>query len=137
MNGRRSLSRRRRQRGSALFELPLLVGLIMIPFGLLVISVPTWVERQTAARDAAGEVGRAIVVGGSPQAALASIERGYELPPGALQVSYGSSFEGGDSVVVEVTVAMPAVELPIFGSFGHLTWTAEHTERFPDYGAEQ
>ena len=56
--------RRATQRGSVVFELPLLVGLILIPFGLLVISIPTWVERQTAARDAAGEIARTIALGG-------------------------------------------------------------------------
>lgn len=133
------MSRKRdSERGSAIFEMPLLVGLILIPFGLLVISIPTWVERQTAARDAAGEVARAIVYGeGNEGEVLAAIERGYELPAGTLRVSDNSAVVPGESVVVLVDVSMPAVELPIFGSFGHLTWTAEHVERLPDYGEEQ
>ncbi|MEZ5342958.1 MAG: hypothetical protein R2706_16395 [Acidimicrobiales bacterium] len=131
-------TRPRSERGSALFEMPLLVGLIMIPFGLLVITVPTWVERQTAARDAAGEVARSIVVGDVDQASiLASIERGYELPSGTLRVASGSSYLAGDSVVVVVEVAMPAVDLPLFGSFGHLSWSTEHVERYPDFGEDR
>jgi len=56
----------RREQGSAALELPLLLGLLLIPFGLLMLTFPTWVERQTAARDAAGEVARHLVIGGDP-----------------------------------------------------------------------
>jgi len=33
-------------------------------------------------------------------------------------------------------VLIPLV-LPILGDIGSVDWTAEHTERFPDYGADR
>ncbi len=131
---------RTRQRGSAAFELPLLLGLILIPFGVLVLSVSTWVERQTAARDAAGEVARLLVVDEaatveSAEMLLRQIELGYGLPQGSMELQLSGERAPGTTVVAEVTVEMPGAVLPLVGSLGEVTWTAEHGERVPDYGA--
>ena len=134
--------RQRRERGSALLEFPLVFGLILVPFGLLVISASTWVERQTAARDAAGEAARAIVVAGAdsttPEQIVQSIEAGYGLAPGSLDASIPpGGHTPGSSVTVDVVVEIPALSLPIFGSVGSVSWTASHTERYPDVGADR
>ncbi len=128
------------ERGSAAFELPLILGLILLPFGVLLLSVSTWVERQTAARDAAGEAARVVVVHGpegvaSAQTLVREIEAGYGLPQGSMALDLAPSVVPGEGVVASVTVEMPGAVLPLFGSFGEVTWTATHIERYPDYGA--
>ncbi len=134
------------ERGSAAFELPLILGLILLPFGVLLLSVSTWVERQTAARDAAGEAARVVVIHGDDgvaeaEALVRQIEAGYGLPAGSMRleladgIAQGGGLVPGEAVLARVTVEMPGAVLPLFGSFGEVTWTAEHVERFPDYGA--
>ena len=121
----------------------MVIGLILIPFGMLALSASTWVERQTAARDAAAEAARYVVVSGadgsiSPEAIVQQIEAGYGLPAGTLRATIPSEgFVPGESVTVEVTVEVPALSLPILGDVGSVDWTAQHSERFPDYGADQ
>lgn len=138
----RERRRRATERGSAVLEFPLVFGLILVPFGLLVISAPTWVERQTAARDAAGEAARSIVLNGpesaTPEQIVRSIEAGYGLAPGSLDASIPPGGQTpGSSVTVDVAVEIPALSLPIFGAVGSVSWTASHTERYPDYGADR
>lgn len=121
----------------------MVIGLVLIPFGLLVLSAPTWVERQTAARDAAAESARFLVVSGvdgstTPAEIIRQIEIGYGLPAGSLDASIPTDgLVPGESVTVAVTVEVPALSLPIVGAVGSVGWTAEHTERVPDYGAER
>lgn len=133
---------RSRQRGSALVEFPVLVGLILIPFGILILSIPTWIERQTAARDAASESARYLVLSGPTGAEGANqivrdIEAGYGLAAGSLQLEMPTEFVPGQALTVRVIVTIPAADLPLMGSFGDTTWTAEHTERYPDFAASQ
>ena len=131
------------ERGSASLELPLLLGLVIIPFALLVLTIPRWVEHQTAARDAAAEIGRLLVV--QPSAAgvgqvdahelLHRIEQAHGLRAGSLSLvgpPPGSLTPGG-AVVVRVAVDLPGPTVPVLGSLGLGSWTAEHTERVPDY----
>jgi len=139
----RRLVRRRPERGSVVLEFPLVLGLILIPFGLLILSFPTWVERQTAARDAAAESARYLLLNGeggtrTPEQIVAQVEAGYDLPPGTLTISVPAvTALPAESMTVRVTVAIPAASLPIFGGIGEVDWTTEHTERMPDYGASQ
>ena len=131
---------RRGERGSAAFELPLILGLVLVPFGVLVLSISTWVERQTAARDAAGETARFAVVAGPErldevEPLLREIEQGYGLPAGSLRLQFAPSDVPGEAIISQVTVSMPGAVIPLFGSFGDVSWTAEHVERVPDYGA--
>ena len=131
------------QRGSAGIELPLLLGLVILPFALLVLTIPQWVERQTAARDAAAEIGRWSVVqhggddGGRAEAEvlLRRIEEAHGLRPGSLSLVGGptGSLSPGGTVTVQVSVDLPGPTVPGLGSLGLGRWTAEHTERVPDY----
>lgn len=135
----------RQERGSAIVELPLVLGLLVLPFGLLVLTLPTWVERQTAARDAAAEVARTLVVSTSStsddaglrdvETLLRQIEAGYELSPGSLRLDAPPTVNPGEAVTVRVTVVLPGPRLPLFGSLGRRSWTVEHTERAPDYAS--
>ncbi len=126
-----------------MIEFPMVIGLVLIPFGMLAISASTWVERQTAARDAAGEAARALVIAGpessiTPELVVQQIEHGYGLPAGTLRLAVpASAAVPGESITVAVTVEIPALALPILGNIGAVDWTAEHTERFPDYGADR
>ena len=138
----RRVRRHASQRGSALIEFPMVVGLVLIPFGVLVLSASTWVERQTAARDAAAEAARLLVVGDpdgvSVVAIIEQIEAGYGLPDGSLRAAIpDGGLVPGQSITVAVTVEIPAMSLPVFGGVGAVDWTAEHAERFPDYGADR
>ncbi len=118
----------------------MVLGLILVPFGMLVLSIPTWVERQAAARDAAGEVARAAVAADpafDPVSLVALTEQAYGLPAGSLTGSVEIGQSGGDAAIASVSVEIPAVSLPMFGDLGSVTWTAEHVERRPDYGADR
>ncbi len=131
------------QRGAAGIELPLLLGLVILPFALLILTIPQWVERQTAARDAAAEIGRWSVVqpggdgGGRADAEvlLRRIEAAHGLRPGALALvgDPAGSLAPGSAVTVRVSVDLPGPTVPGLGALGLGRWTAEHTERVPDY----
>lgn len=126
------------ERGTAAMELPLLIALVLVPLGLLVITVPTWIERQHAARVAASEAGRAIVTStsddplGEAEAVVAAVGLGHGLPAGALELGVPPVLVRGAMVTVEVTVEIPAVRLPGLTSLAPVRWTASHTERYPD-----
>ncbi len=129
---------REAERGSALLELPFVLGLIVLPFALLVLQLPVWVERQVAAGDAAAEIARAIVVHGvevDEGELLMAIESAHGLEPGSLTGSRVIPGLAGEAVTVEVTVEIPAITLPVFGSIGRGSWTASHVERMPDHGS--
>ena len=121
-----------------MLELPLVVGFVLVPIGLLVVTAPTWIERQTAARDAAAEVGRAIALGGADAdvtSLVDDIAEGYGLDPDDLVVDVVvAADEPGGEIVVRVSATVPAVWFPVFGEVGQATLVAEHRERRPDYG---
>lgn len=131
------------QRGSASLELPLLLGLVIIPFALLILTIPRWVEHQTAARDAAAEIGRLLVVQPTsagegqvePDQLLRRIEKAHGLRAGSLSLagSPTGSLTPGGVVVVRVVVDLPGPTIPVLGSLGLGSWTAEHAERVPDF----
>lgn len=128
---------RRAEQGSAVLELPFMLGLIVIPFALLVLQVPVWVEHQAAATDAAAELARAITVNGrSTDAAglVAAVERSHGLAAGRL---HASLIEGrpAEPVTAIITVDIPALTLPVFGVVGCRSWTTSHTERQPDFAS--
>ncbi len=131
------------ERGSASLELPLLLGLVIIPFALLVLTIPRWVEHQTAARDAAAEISRLLVMQPpsagegqvEPDELLHRIEKAHGLRADSLFLvgPPAGSLTPGGAVVVRVAVDLPGPTVPVLGSLGLGSWTAEHTERVPDY----
>jgi Flp pilus assembly protein TadG len=126
---------RRSERGTAAIELPLVLGLVLIPLGLLVLTVPTWVERQEAATEAAAEAARAVVTGtgSADRVAVAHAVASHGLPPGSLRLELRSGGRG-QPVTARVTVEIPLAPLPGLGRLPAVDWTATHTERFPDLG---
>ncbi len=130
------------ERGSAVLELPFVLGLIVVPFALLVLQLPIWVQHQAAAEDAAAEVTRLMAVhghgndnGADISQLTAAIESSRGLKPGTLHASVNASGRPGEPITVSVTVDIPTLTLPVFGVIGQATWTAAHTERQPDFGS--
>ncbi len=112
---------------------------MIVPFGLMLLTMSTWIERQSAASDAAAELGRAAVfdrldAGSSHDDLLIQIEAGYGLAPDSLRLEELVVGAPGEAVRVVVSVEVPGVDLPLFGSVGTVRWRAEHVERVPDYG---
>lgn len=135
-SGRTDDQERSGEKGAAVLELPLVLGLILLPFGIFLLSVSTWVERQAAARSAASEVARALVFDGDADVVLlvAGIEAGHGLEPGALGVEFVDEAVPGGRVTVVATVVIPRAVVPVFGSIAGTSWSVEHVERRPDYG---
>lgn len=126
--------------GTAALELPLAVGLLLVPVALVVVSLPAWPERQTVARAAAAEASRAVALAASwdegldeAQATVADAARNAALAPGDLALDVAGALERGATVTARVTVDMPALALPLVGTVGRWSWTAAHTERVDDY----
>ncbi|HSH60064.1 MAG TPA: hypothetical protein VK988_10565 [Acidimicrobiales bacterium] len=128
------------QRGTVAVELSLALGLFLVPLALLVITIPTWPERQTVARAAAIEAARSAVLAdsldegmGNGNAAVAQAARNYGLDPDQFRVAWGGGFGRGQSMTARVTVRMPALVVPGLTAVEAWSWTASHTERVDDY----
>lgn len=125
------------QRGSGAIEVALIMAFVLIPTMMAMLVVPTWIERQTAGRDAASEAARAIVLSSGDLSAaertVAYVERGYELPLGTLTLTEVTAIAPGADFQVTVTVTQPALALPGLGSLSGFSYDAIHVERFPDY----
>lgn len=128
------------QVGSAAVELPLAIGLLLLPVALAVITLPVWPERQTVARAAAAEASRTVVLAGSweagvdeARAAVAQAAVNHGLGADALSLQLEGRLERGASVTALVTVEMPALAVPGLAVVDAWSWTASHTERVDDY----
>ena len=133
--------RRGGEQGYVAAELALGVGLLVFPIAMLVLTLPTWSERQSVARAIAREAARTITVGGTcdPGAARdigATMAGNLGLRGGvdvALDCSSGARLRRGGTVTASVTVRMPAVEIPGIGAAGAWSWTARHSEPVDQY----
>jgi hypothetical protein len=122
-------------------ELALGVGVLLLPVALLVLTLPTWSERQTTARAIAREAGRVVASEGtcSPGDALAvarTMAANLGLAAGDVAVALdcdGGPLAPGSDVEVAVTVRMPAVDIPGIGPVGEWSWTAHHREPIDRY----
>jgi hypothetical protein len=133
---------RSREGGYVAAELALGVGLLVFPVALLVLTLPTWSERQTTARSIAREVSRVVAVAGVCDRGRAT-DTGYDmarnlgLAPSDVDVRLdcvpGGRLPRGGSVRASVTVAVPAVTFPGIGSVGAWSWTAHHSEPVDQY----
>jgi hypothetical protein len=137
-------ARRRQERGFVAIELAAGAALLVFPVALLVASLPGWFDRQSLARQAARDAARAVVLDGTcrPEVAsslVASIVTGGGLDPAEvgveLECGAGSALERDGVVTAKVTVAMPAIAVPLVGSVGAWRWTATHTEPVDPYAS--
>jgi hypothetical protein len=131
-----------REHGYVAGELALGIGLLIFPVALLVLTLPTWSERQTTARSIAREVSRVVAVAGVCDRGRAvdtgrDMARNLGLPPNDVDVQLdcapGERLRRGGSVRAAVTVAVPAVTFPGIGSVGAWSWTAHHSEPIDQY----
>jgi hypothetical protein len=134
--------RRSREGGYVAAELALGIGLLVFPVALLVLTLPTWSERQTTARSIAREVSRVVAVAGVCDRGRAAetghdMARNLGLAPSDVDVQLdclpGGRLPRGGSVRASVTVAVPAVTFPGIGSVGAWSWTAHHSEPVDQY----
>jgi hypothetical protein len=132
----------RRERGFVATELAIGIGVLVLPVACLVLTMPTWSERQTTARAIAREVGRSTAVSGRcDRGAAEALTREMAGNLGldardvavSLDCTSGARLPRGGSVTARVTVSVPAVAIPGIGSVGAWSWTAAHTESVDPY----
>ena len=118
------------------------IGVLLIPVALVVLTLPTWSERQTTARAIAREVARMVAASGvcdgdaarglaadmANNLGLGNDDFGLELA-----CVPGTSLERGSDLEARVTVRMPAVHLFGVGDVGEWHWTARHRQPVDTY----
>ena len=133
---------RRGDGGYVAAELALGVGLLLFPVALLVLTLPTWSERQATGRAIAREAARTVAISGRCDEAAAretgtTMAANLGLRDGAVTVRLdcapGARLPRDGGVTARVTVGMPAVDIPGIVAVGAWTWTAEHTEPVDKY----
>jgi hypothetical protein len=133
---------RSREGGYVAAELALGIGVLVFPVALLVLTLPTWSERQTTARSIAREVSRVVAVAGVCDRGRAAetgqdMARNLGLATSDVDVQLdcvpGGRLPRGGNVRASVTIAVPAVAIPGIGSVGAWSWTAHHSEPVDQY----
>ena len=129
-----------RDRGAVAIELPLAVGLLLLPISMVVMLIPQWPERQTiaraAAKDAATVYANAADAVTGAELAQASVEQAavnHGLTPGSMTVELGGEWCRACTVTATVTVDIPAIDVPLVGTVGSFTWAASSAARIDDY----
>ncbi len=123
------------ERGSAVIEIPMVLGFLIIPVAFLILTIPTWLQGIHAANDAAAESARAFVLSGADPGAVdralsaTASSHGYD---DRIQLASATTtgIGPGDEVTITVDVELRAIALFNVGSF---TYTASHVERYPSY----
>lgn len=130
----------RDDRGSAAIELPLAVGLLLLPMAMIVMALPSWPERQTVATAAAKEAASLYANAPDPtsgvylaQAAVDQAAANYGLPANTLTLQLIGEWCRSCPVTASVRVDIPALAVPLIGDIGAFQWTATSTARIDDY----
>ncbi|MGI9610225.1 MAG: hypothetical protein ACR2NL_08005 [Acidimicrobiia bacterium] len=128
-------ARTRSEQGSAVIELPMVLGFLIIPVAVVILTIPTWLQGVHAANDAAAESARAFVLSGGDQESVAraldATASSHGFAPGDLSITSAAPTAAlATDVEVRVQVQLRAVALFDFGS---ITYTATHVERYPTY----
>lgn len=145
-----------RQAGHAAVELVLGAGLLVLPVAVLVMSLPTWVQRETMAQVAAQEAARSVVLAGDPAdaalraaALVETTAANHGVPPADVAVCHTAHSADSqpptsctglvavgrhDAVTTAVTVRLPALVLPGLPiTLPSVGYTARHTEYLDPY----
>ena len=124
-------------RGTAAIELPLAVGLLLIPVACLLLALPRWPESQTVATAAAKQAATLYATASSPDegAALAqaAVTQAATNSGRPLSLTISGDWCRGCTITANVTVDIPAIVVPGLGSTGTFTWTATSSARLDDY----
>jgi hypothetical protein len=121
-------------------ELAYTVMFWLIPIAILVISLPTWVERQSLARLAAQEAAREVVLADGlaagqdeGRAMVAQLAANHDVPPEHLTVRFAGDLTRGTSITAAVTVRIPALSLPLITGVPEFSYTSTHSELVDRY----
>lgn len=133
-------TRTHRDVGAAAVEMPLAVGLLLLPIALVVMLVPQWPERQTVARSAAKEAAT-LYANASNEAvgeeiARASVQQAaanHGIPASSMTVEFSGQWCRACTVTASVIVDIPAVAVPFVGTVGAFAYTADSSTRIDDY----
>lgn len=105
--------------GIVVMELVLTICLWLFPITILVVSLPTWIERQSLGRLAAQEAAREVVLADSwaagaarAQAVTTQLALNHDVDPGDLDLALGGALTRGATVTATVTVQVPALSVP-------------------------
>lgn len=132
------------ERGFAAIELSAGVALLVLPIVLLVVSLPRWSDRQDLARVAAREAARTVGLSGwcdaaGAEQAVRRVATDAGLDPAALRLGLdcapSAPLPRAGTVTAAVTVAMPALVVPVLGSVPAWSWTVRHREPVDPYGS--
>jgi hypothetical protein len=112
----------------------------MVPVFVIVMSVPSWVERMLFARVAAQEAARAAVLAdswedGQAQAStlLGEIAANHDVPAGASSLALSGALERGATISATVSVQTPTLTIPFVTTVGSTTLSSTHTEVVDHY----
>jgi Flp pilus assembly protein TadG len=129
----------RDDRGIAAIDMFAVVIVAMIPMFVIVMSVPSWVERMSFARVAAQEAARAVVLAdsweeGQAQAGdvVTQIAANYDVPGGS-SLALSGALERGATVSATVSVQTPTLTIPFVTTVGSTTLSSTHTEVVDHY----
>jgi hypothetical protein len=129
--------------GFAPLTMMLGVTLVVIPVLLLVLTIPTWLERSVDARDAAANAARALATANTWAAGTAAANQtvtelitGDGLNPSDVEVTYGGSLNPGATVTATVTVEIPAGVIPGLGHYGTVHYRATSTQHIDTFRAD-
>lgn len=134
----------RDERGFVAAEFALGLGVLLVPMTLVVLTLPSWSERQAVARAIAREVARAVARDGVCKTGVAAgltelMAANLGVPRADLDVSLdclaGAQLPPGGELRVTVSVYMPGVTIPGLGALGEWRWTAEHRQPVDAYGS--
>ena len=140
--------RRCGQRGFAVVEWTIGIGLIVLPVAVLVASLAPWFHRASMARTMAQEAARVLVLaddwetGTEAAATLArQIARNHgvddarwcEGGSGCVSVTFDGDLVRSGEVRAVVSVPMQGITVPFIGSALGFQWSTDHSERVDDY----
>lgn len=128
------------QVGGVPVEFALGVGVLVLPVALLVLLLPTWVERQSAGRVAVREAARTVVLADTMadgvragEEAVARVAANHGIDPADFSVTFAGSLDRGSAVTATLDVRFPATGFPGLGEVGAFTRRLTHTELVDTY----
>jgi hypothetical protein len=136
----RAAGRLRREEGFVALELALGLGVLVLPLTVMVLTFPTWVERQSLARSASQEAARTVVLSDSWDAGVSQatalvrqMADNAGLSPAEIEVDFSGALARGSSVTATVSVTVPGANLPFIGTVGAWSVSSSDTEQVDLY----